>query len=235
MKYKNKIIIWLIVFSITSIAVTSNYNDNIAIAATIYSWGSTGNTVKNIQDKLKKWGYLEGPADGKYGYKTWEAVKYFQKKNGLKVDGIVGDETLKALGINKSTSNSSSATTNSSSSSHESNVWLMACAINGEARGESYVGQVAIGAVIMNRVNHAAFPNTIAGVVYQPGAFDAVRDGQINLTPSNECIKAARDALNGWDPTNGALYYWNPRTATSKWIWTVPITTTIGNHVFGKK
>lgn len=226
-----KLMAWILVFSVSTIMIEGiRKESNYVFAANIYSWGSTGDTVRTIQEKLKRWHYMDGPVDGIYGYKTWEAVKLFQKKNGIKVDGVVGRETLNALGINQSSSSS-----DSSSSSHESDVWLMACAINGEGRGEPYVGQVAIGAVIMNRVNHPSFPNTIAGVIYQPGAFDAVKDGQINLTPSSSCIKAARDAINGWDPTNGAIYYWNPSTATNKWIQSVPVMSSIGNHVFGKK
>lgn len=225
--FKNKKFIFFVSFVITLVFLAEGNGRINVIADNVYSWGSHGPTVSTIQDKLKRWGYLDGNVDGKFGYDTWQAVKKFQKKNGLKADGIVGKATLEALGIN--------STSVSSSSSRESDVWLMACAINGEARGEPYVGQVAVGAVILNRVNHASFPNTIAGVIYQPGAFDAVKDGQIYLSPNNECINAARDAMNGWDPTNGAIYYWNPATATNKWILSVPITTQIGNHVFGIK
>ena len=138
---------------------------------------------------------------------------------------MTGRATLQALGI----------PTGQSQSSWERNVYILAAAIHGEGRGEPYEGQVAIGAVILNRVRHSSFPNTIAGVIYQPGAFDAVADGQINLTPDDSAFKAARDALNGWDPSGGAIYYWNPATAKSKWIWSVPITKRIGKHVFGKK
>lgn len=202
-------------------------NQTVSIFNT-YSWGSSGSVVTQIQEKLIRWGYMEGSADGVYGYKTWTAVKSFQKKNGLTADGIVGTSTLQALGIN---TGSSSSTTGS----HESDVRILAAAIYGESRGEPYEGQVAVGAVILNRVKHPSFPNTISGVIYQPGAFDAVTDGQINLTPNETAIKAARDAMNGWDPTDGAIYYWNPATATSKWIWSVPITKQIGKHVFGTK
>ena len=195
-----------------------------------YSWGSKGEEVKKIQTNLKKWGYYDGNVDGTYGQKTWEAVKKFQQKNGLKADGVVGKQTLEKLGIQLKSQQSTS-----SNADGDRNIYLLSAAIYGEARGEPYVGQVAVGAVILNRVKHASFPNTIAGVVYQPGAFDAVTDGQINLNPDETAKKAARDALNGWDPTNGAIYYWNPATATSKWIWSVPITSRIGKHVFGKK
>ena len=190
-------------------------------------YGSRGQEVRTIQDKLKRWGYYTGNVDGIYGSLTVSAVKRFQQKNGLKVDGIAGTQTLNAMGIMQS-SNSGSSTNNSS------NVNLLARAIYGEARGESYTGQVAVGAVIMNRVRSSKFPNTIAGVIYQAGAFDAVSDGQINLTPDATARKAAQDALNGWDPSYGAIYYFNPNTATNKWIWSRPMTVTIGKHRFCK-
>lgn len=190
-------------------------------------YGSRGNEVTQIQTKLKRWGYYNGSVDGIYGSKTVEAVKYFQRKNGLTVDGIAGNATLKAMGITSSTSSTSTA-------GNSSNVTLLSKIIYGEARGESYTGQVAIGAVVMNRVKSSSFPNTIAGVIYQKGAFTAVSDGQINLSPDATAKKAAQDALNGWDPTYGAIYYFNPNTATNKWIWSRPVTVTIGRHRFCK-
>lgn len=196
--------------------------------AAVYTRGSTGSTVKTIQQKLKKWGYYTGTVDGIYGSKTVEAVKYFQRKNKLVVDGKAGPKTLKAMGI---TEQSSGSATDSYSSA---DVMLLARLIYGEARGESYVGQVAVGAVVMNRIRSSSFPNTMSGVIYQRYAFTAVDDGQINLTPNETAKKAAKDALNGWDPTYGSLYYYNPRTATSAWIFTRPVTVTIGNHVFAK-
>ena len=191
-------------------------------------YGSRGEEVRQIQTKLKRWGYYNGNIDGIYGSQTQEAVRYFQRKNGLSVDGIAGPATLKAMGI------SSSSSTSSSSSSNSSNVNLLARLIYGEARGESYTGQVAVGAVVLNRVKSSSFPNTISGVIYQSGAFDVVKDGQINLTPNDTAKKAAQDALNGWDPTYGAIYYFNPSTATNKWIWSRPMTVTIGKHRFCK-
>lgn len=190
-------------------------------------YGSQGEEVKQIQTKLKRWGYYNGNIDGIFGSKTLSAVKAFQKKNGLTVDGIAGPKTLNAMGITSS-SNSSGTTSNSS------NVNLLAHLIYGEARGEPYIGQVAVGAVIMNRVKSSSFPNTISGVIYQKGAFDAVSDGQINLTPDSTAKKAAQDAINGWDPSYGAIYYFNPATATNKWIWSRPQTVTIGKHRFCK-
>ena len=117
-----------------------------------------------------------------------------------------------------------------------SDMQLLARAINGEARGEGYEGQVAVGAVIINRTKNSAFPKTISGVIYQPGAFTAVTDGQINvpLESGSQVLKAARDAINGFDPTNGCIYYWNPATATSKWIWSRQVVKKIGKHYFAK-
>ena len=183
--------------------------------------------VKTVQTKLKNWGYYTGAVDGVYGAKTKAAVKSFQKKNGLTADGIVGKKTAAALGMSLS-----SGASQKSSSQNNSDVYLLAKCIHAEARGEPYVGQVAIGAVILNRVASSKFPNTISGVIYQPYAFTAVNDGQINLEPNQSAYNAARDALNGWDPTYGALYYYNPKTATSSWIWSRTVLVTIGNHKF---
>ena len=159
---------------------------------------------------------------------TLNAVKYFQRKNGLTVDGIAGTATLRAMGIYTSSSSSSSSASNSS------NLDLLSRLIYGEARGEPYEGQVAVGAVVLNRVKSSSFPNTVSGVIYQSGAFDVVKDGQINLTPNSTAKKAAQDALNGWDPSYGSIYYFNPSTATNAWIWSRPMTVTIGNHRFCK-
>ena len=189
--------------------------------------GSTGGTVKTVQQKLKNWGYLKGAVDGIYGAKTTAAVKYFQRRNGLTVDGIAGSKTLAALGIN-----TGSGQNNVTGNYSDSDVELLARLIYGEARGESYTGKVAVGAVILNRVASSSFPNTISGVIYQNGAFTCVSDGQINLGTNDECTRAAQDALNGWDPSGGALYYFNPATATSKWIWSRKQIVTIGKHIF---
>lgn len=191
-------------------------------------YGSRGNEVIQIQTKLKRWGYYNGSIDGIYGSQTVAAVKWFQRKNGLTADGIAGTKTLNAMGIYNS-SNNNSGTTNSST-----DLNLLARLVYGEARGEPYTGQVAVAAVVMNRVKSSSFPNTIAGVIYQSGAFDVVKDGQINMSPNSTAIKAAQDAINGWDPSYGAIYYFNPNTATSRWIWSRPMTVTIGNHRFCK-
>lgn len=196
-------------------------------------YGSRGNEVTQIQTKLKRWGYYNGSVDGIYGSKTVAAVKYFQRSNGLTVDGIAGPATLKAMGITSSGS-SSSGGSGGTTTSNSTDLNLLARIIHGEARGEPYTGKVAVGAVVLNRVKSSKFPNTIAGVIYQAGAFDAVKDGQINMAPDSSSIKAAQDALNGWDPSYGAIYYFNPNTATSKWIWSRPLTVVIGNHRFCK-
>ena len=197
---------------------------------------SSSSDIKLVQQKLKNWGYYTGAVDGIYGPKTASAVKLFQKRNGLVVDGIVGNKTLAAMGISQNKlsggSSSSSSTSSSVAGYSSSDVQLLARLIHAEARGESYQGQVAVGAVVLNRVKSSSFPNTISGVIYQPYAFTCVNDGQINLTPNNTALKAAKDAMNGWDPTYGCLYYYNPKIATSSWIYSRPTVVTIGNHVF---
>ena len=194
--------------------------------AAVLKQGSKGDLVKEVQTKLIKWGYLTGRADGIFGAKTKAAVIKFQRKNGLTADGIIGTRTAQALGISLSSNTSSSQTTSST------NLNLLARVVYGEARGEPYTGQVAVAAVVLNRVKSSSFPNTVAGVVYQSGAFDCVSDGQINLTPNQSAYNAARDALNGWDPTYGCLFYYNPRTATSKWMLSRTVKLNIGNHAF---
>ena len=184
--------------------------------------GSSGDKVTQLQQKLKNWGYYSGSVDGIFGSATEAAVKKFQKKNGLTADGIVGKATAEKLGLRLSGGQSAAS----------GDVDLIARAVYGEARGEPYEGQVAVAAVILNRVRSASFPNTVSGVIYQPGAFDAVGDGQLYLTPDSAAYRAARDAMAGWDPTGGCIYYYNPKTATSKWIRSRPVMRTIGDHVF---
>lgn len=229
-KKLNKKILMILIIVICAVVGISfaacKIQENMAIEA-LSKYGSRGSEVTQIQTKLKRWGYYNGNIDGIYGSQTVAAVKYFQRKNGLTQDGIAGPATLKAMGIYNSSSSSSG-------SSNSSNLNLLSHLIYGEARGEPYSGQVAVGAVIMNRVRSSSFPNTISGVIYQAGAFDAVRDGQINLNPDSTARKAAQDAINGWDPSYGAIYYFNPNTATNKWIWSRPMTVTIGRHRFCK-
>lgn len=204
-------------------------SETAAVAAAILRQGEKGGEVKEVQRRLKEWGYYKGAVDGIFGPSTKNAVIAFQKKNGLKADGIVGKATYQALGMSASYNAVSGGNTGGYSSS---DVYLLAKTIYAEGRGEPYSGQVAIGAVILNRVRSDAFPNTIAGVVYQKHAFTAVTDGQINLTPNDTAMKAARDAIGGWDPSGGALYYYNPAVATSAWIFERPTVTIIGKHVF---
>lgn len=205
------------------------------LAAAVLRQGSKGGEVKEVQRRLKMWGYYNGSVDGVFGAGTKSAVVAFQKKNGLTADGVVGLATYKALGMNSSyqvlagQKNSSAESVNGFTSS---DVYLLAKTIYAEGRGEPYTGQVAIGAVIMNRIRSASFPNTVSGVVYQKGAFTAVADGQINLTPNDTAMRAAKDAINGWDPSGGALYYYNPAVATSAWIFDRQTVTVIGKHVF---
>lgn len=192
------------------------YFENIA---TLSYYGSTGQEVINIQTRLSDWGYYSGAIDGIYGWRTSQAVRYFQSTNGLTVDGVAGPETLAALGL-------------PTGEGYNSDLDLLARLINGEARGEPYTGQVAVGAVVINRTRNPAFPKTIPGVIYQPGAFTAVDDGQIYAPLISTATKAASDALNGWDPTYGSIYYFNPATATSAWIWSRPQVIQIGSHIF---
>lgn len=222
-----KIIAIISILMIIFVTYNIFFRNNELLALSKY--GSRGDEVIQIQTKLKRWGYYSGNIDGIYGTQTLNAVKYFQRKNGLTVDGIAGKNTLEAMGIFNSSGNSSS-----SNSTTTSDLNLLARVVYGEARGEPYAGQVAVAAVVLNRVRSSSFPNTISGVVYQSGAFTAVSDGQINLTPNTTAYNAARDALNGWDPSGGAIYYFNPSTATNAWIWSRPHIVTIGKHRFCK-
>ena len=190
-----------------------------------YGWGSKGTQVRQIQEKLRQYGYMKAAADGVFGKDTYDAVVWFQRKNGLKVDGIVGKRTAAALGLNFTGSVAAAGY-------NESETYMLARLVHGEARGEPYVGKVAVAAVVLNRVKSPLFPNTISGVIFQAGAFDAVSDGQYNLTPDNDSIRAAKDALNGWDPSGGCLYYYNPVTSTNEWIWTRTVQLSIGKHNF---
>lgn len=209
-------------YLVGSIIVPLTQSNNVSAVFT----ATTTSENKVIQQRLKKWGYYSGAIDGILGPKSVSAIKRFQKNNGLVVDGIVGPKTAAKIGITLS-SNSSNPSKQSSS-----DLYLLAKCVHAEARGESYQGQVAVAAVILNRVKSPDFPNTIAGVIYQPWAFTAVNDGQINLEPNQTAYNAARDAMNGWDPTYGSLYYYNPATATSKWIYSRQTVVKIGKHVF---
>lgn len=215
-------IILVNVMVITAIAFT--YEES---AQTLSQLGSRGQEVRQIQKKLRELGLYSGSIDGIYGTATQKAVRQFQKNCGLTVDGIAGRKTLLYLGLGSGGSTSVGEYSSS-------DVYLLARIIGAEARGESYTGQVAVGAVVLNRVRHSSFPDTIAGVVYQDGAFSAVRDSNWSVAPDDTAKKAARDAINGWDPTGGAIYYYNPAKTSNQWIRTRPVVTTIGRHVFCK-
>ena len=187
--------------------------------------GLSKEEIRTVQKKLKNWGYYNGEVDGIYGTKTTEAVKYFQRKNGLTADGIVGSRTAEKLGMELSSAPKEDVS---------QDVYLLAKAVYGEARGEPYRGQVAVAAVILNRVSSSEFPNSIHGVIYQKGAFSIVADGQINLSPDASALSAAQDALNGIDPTGGCLFYYNPKKTKNQYMLSKPVHTVIGSHTFCK-
>lgn len=193
---------------------------------TLSKLGSRGNEVRQIQTKLKQLGYYTGSIDGIYGNNTQKAVIAFQKNCGLTADGIAGPKTLLYLGLGSGSSSSSSSGFSSN------DMYLLAKVIEAEARGETYTGQVAVGAVILNRVEHSSFPDSISGVVYQSGAFDCVYDSNWSVQPSSTSTKAAQDAINGWDPTGGAIYYYNPAKTSNKWILSRTVVAVIGRHYF---
>lgn len=232
-KIKSNLKALLIIVSVWTLFISYNVFFRNSEVDALSKYGSRGQEVRTIQTKLRRWGYYTGNVDGIYGSGTLAAVKKFQRKNGLAVDGIAGKRTLEAMGIFNSSS-SSGGGGSSSGSTNSSDLNLLSRVVYGEARGEPYSGQVAVAAVVLNRVKSSSFPNSISGVVYQKGAFDAVTDGQINMSPNDTARKAAQDALNGWDPSYGAIYYFNPSTATNKWIWSRPLTVTIGKHRFCK-
>ncbi len=200
-----------------------------ATPAASYKVGSSGNEVKEIQQRLKDWGYYTGAVDGKYGEATRTAVVWFQKKHGITADGIVGAQTAEKLGVNAPSGGGGGG---SNSSGNNNDVYLLARLVYGEARGEPYKGMVAVAAVVLNRVEDSRFPNSIAKVIYQSGAFSVVDDGQINLTPNQQSLDAARDAMNGWDPSGGAVFYYAPAKTSNKWMRSRPVIVTIGEHIF---
>ena len=218
MKFRKFMLCLALIAAISSVFCFSLYT---TAEAASYRRGSTGSVVTQIQQKLSKWGYYSGDIDGIFGSRTESAVLSFQRKNGLTADGIVGSQTLAALGI-----------ADAGSTTYDNDVTLLARLISAEARGEPYAGQVAVGAVVLNRMEHPSFPNTMSGVIYQSGAFSCLDDGQFNEPIAESAYSAARDALNGWDPSGGAIYYFNPSTATNSWIWSRPLIVTIGKHRF---
>lgn len=221
MDRKRQCLVLAIVFALNIAAITFVTG---ADAASLKK-GASGSEVSQVQTALKNQGFYNGAVDGKFGSATESAVKAFQQDRGLTADGKVGTQTLKALGISGGSSGGTAAADNG-------DVALLARLISAEARGEPYSGQVAVGAVVLNRVEHPSFPNSIAGVIYQPGAFTCITDGQFNEPVADSAYRAARDAMNGVDPCGGAIYYFNPATATSQWIWSRPLIVVIGKHRF---
>ena len=212
---------WIILLGLTlllTLTVTS-------AQSAILSMGSRGERVALIQQRLKEWGYYTGNVDGIFGRGTHNAVVRFQRQNKLSADGQVGSKTAAAMGLTLTG-------TISAALYRESELSLLARLVSGESRGEPYIGQVAVAAVVLNRVRSDEFPDTVSGVIFQPGAFDAVWDGQFDMTPTDSAVRAARDAMNGWDPTGGCTYYYNPATATNSWIWSRQVQLTIGQHAF---
>jgi len=230
---KSMIFLWrILIVALVNVLMISIIAETIHADA-LSKEGSRGQQVTQIQTKLKNWGYLNGNVDGIFGSQTRDAVIRFQKKNGLVADGIVGNKTLAALGMSAS-SGSGGGNNNSGGYGRftESEFNLFAKVISAEARGEPYQGQVAVGAVIMNRISHPSFPNTLSDVIYQPLAFSCIADGGINAAVSDSAYKAARESINGSDPSSGAIYYYNPVKSTSKWIFSRPVIKVIGKHRF---
>ena len=219
LKYFWRILVILLV-NVLVIALAVNYNGSVE---TLSKVGSSGQEVRQIQAKLKEYGVYSGEVDGVYGSATKTAVIAFQKHNGLAADGVAGEQTLRKMGI---------ASGSGQGGFSSADVDLLAKIISAESRGEPYSGQVAVGAVILNRIEHPSFPNTLGGVIYQPGAFSCLYDGGVNAAVADSAYRAARDAINGSDPSGGAVYYYNPAKSTNKWIFSRPVITVIGKHRF---
>ncbi|MGI6678407.1 MAG: spore cortex-lytic enzyme [Dehalobacterium sp.] len=234
MKNKKTILIISFLLMIMTVVFLTYESGRAQSRPTLY-WGSSGSNVTLVQQKLSSWGYYKGPIDGYLGASTFNAIKDFQRKNGLTADGIVGTQTYNALGIVSGTTGQTTSPPEYQPSkvSVSGDTMLLARAIHAEAEAEPYIGKVAVGAVLLNRVSNADFPNSLSGVVYQGRALESVANGRVNTQPNNDSVKAARDALNGWDPSYGCLYFWNPSKPVSAWIWTRKIVVKYGNHVFG--
>lgn len=232
MRSRRNLVLTAVIIVVTIIGGISVYSRTIRAQTPTLYWGSSGPNVSKVQSRLSDWGYYNGPIDGVIGGKTAEAIKRFQARNGLAPDGIVGNSTWSALGFNAP---SQPATTYQPSRgvSNSDDINLLAHLVQGEAGAEPYLGKVAVAAVILNRTQSDKFPHTIAGVVYQPNAFESITNGVANAQPTDESIKAAEEAVNGWDPSHGALFFWNPSKPVSPWIWTRSIIAEIGGHVFG--
>ncbi|GIQ68580.1 spore cortex-lytic enzyme [Xylanibacillus composti] len=253
MKTRLLLVTCCVMIALLSLAQWKDWRDSEpAFSKATIKYGSQGSDVRELQGRLKFLGYYHGNVDGDFGYQTLNAVKNFQSAFGMTVDGIAGSKTK--LRLWEATKNwrpgdenfganpggggggGGGARQQIATSNHlglsDNDLNLMANAVYGEARGEPYEGQVAVAAVILNRIKSASFPNTVSEVIFQPRAFTAVADGQIWLTPNERAKQAVMDAINGWDPSGGCIYYFNPDTATSGWIWTRPQVKQIGKHIF---
>ncbi len=218
-----------LILTIMILVAVFNY-DCAILPAVSYRMGTSGEGVKQVQRRLLDWGYYKGKVDGYYGVLTQDAVIAFQKKHRITIDGIVGAQTAEKLGISLASGRSNSSGTNQ----NDNDVYLLAQLCHSEARGEPYEGMVAVASVVLNRIKSSQFPNTMAKVIYQSGAFSVVDDGQINMAPNAASLRAARDAINGWDPSGGALFFYNPSKTQNKWIRSRPVIITIGTHIFCK-
>ncbi|MDC0700419.1 spore cortex-lytic enzyme [Clostridium sp. D33t1_170424_F3] len=218
-KYLWRILV-IVLVNVLIITLVANQNSSVQ---TLSKVGSTGQEVRQIQTLLKEYGVYSGEVDGIYGSATKKAVIAFQKYNGLTADGIAGEQTLRKMGISSGSGQGGFSS---------ADIDLLAKIISAESRGEPYTGQVAVGAVILNRIEHPSFPNTLGGVIYQPGAFSCLYDGGVNAAVADSAYRAARDAINGSDPSGGAVYYYNPEKSTNKWIFSRPVITVIGKHRF---
>ncbi|MCP1123935.1 spore cortex-lytic enzyme [Bacillus sp. 3103sda1] len=240
-----KVPLLLVTFAAALLVSSVHEKEVGAFSNQVIQKGASGEDVIELQSRLKYIGFYNGKVDGVFGWGTYWALRNFQEKFGLPVDGLAGPTTkqklVKATKYEKQPNNTANKQNNKPAPNKGTNVpngysqndiKILANAVYGESRGEPYIGQVAVAAVILNRVSSPSFPNTVAGVIYEPRAFTAVADGQINLTPNETAKKAVLDAINGWDPSDGAIYYFNPDTATSQWIWSRPQIKKIGRHIF---
>lgn len=200
-------------------------------AAEALSWGSSGDEVFQVQQKLSQWGYYNGPLDGYYGYETYRSVQDFQRNNGLPEDGVAGGATLDALGLSRQ---EAMPAVSRGAATDRGDIGLLARVIEGEAADEPLLGKVAVGAVILNRTKSASFPRSISGVIFQDSAFESISNGQAYRSLSQEALEAAQMAMSGYDPTGGAIFFWNPTKPVNQWIWSRNVVTQIGNHVFAE-
>ncbi|MFA5384505.1 MAG: spore cortex-lytic enzyme [Eubacteriales bacterium] len=234
-KYKSAVVLFIAFLVLGVIVILSDAEKAPAQNRTVY-WGLSGNDVSRLQQTLYDWGYYPGTVDGVFGNVTYRSLINFQANNGLAGDGVAGPATWAALGFS-SVSNSAvqpAPAGVSRSVSNRDDTYLLARVIEGEAANESFTGKVAVGAVILNRMQSAAFPHSLAGIIYQPGAFESVSNGQYDRPLTDDSVRAATLAMSGWDPTGGALFFWNPAKPVSPWVWTRNVVTQIGRHIFAR-